>query len=83
MSPKPFSGDVTWGCGYLRQICSVLVRVKRRVLPGMSTFRISNMKIDRTTPLRNNSAALRAPETGKKQEMLGRIPNNQEFLIDQ
>ena len=52
MSPKLFSGDVTWGCGYLRQICSVLVRVKRRVLPGMSTFRISNMKIDRTTPLR-------------------------------
>ena len=52
MPPKPFLGDVTGGCGYLRQICSVLVRVKRRVLPGMSTFRIWNMKIDRTTPLR-------------------------------
>ena len=46
-------GEPTWGCGYLRQICSVLVRVKRRVLPGMSTFRISNMKNDRSTPLRN------------------------------
>ena len=52
MPPKPFFGDVTWGCGYLRQICSVLVRVKRRVLPGMSTFRISNMKNDHSTPLK-------------------------------
>ena len=24
MSRKLFSGDVTWGCGYLSQICSVL-----------------------------------------------------------
>ena len=51
MPPKPFFGDVTWGCGYLSQICSVLVRVKRRVLSGMSTFRISSMKNDRSTPL--------------------------------
>ena len=49
--PKPFFGDVTWGCGYLRQICSVWVRVKKRVLSGMSTFRISSMKNDRSTPL--------------------------------
>ena len=36
---------------YLRQICSVLVRIKRRVLSEMNTFSISSMKIDRTTPL--------------------------------
>ena len=53
MPPKPFSVDVTGGgCRYLRQICSVLVRVKRRVLSGMSIFRISSMKNDRTTPLK-------------------------------
>ena len=51
LPPKPFSGDVTGGCRYLGQICSVWVRVKRRVLSGMSTFRISSMKNDRTTPL--------------------------------
>ena len=53
-SPKRFfktwkNGAIGWG--YLRQICSVLVRVKRRVLSGMRTFRISSMKIDRNTPV--------------------------------
>ena len=55
-SPKRFfktwkNGAIGWG--YLRQICSVLVRVKRRVLSGIRTFRIPNMKNDRTTPLRS------------------------------
>ena len=45
MSPKLFSGDVTWGWRYLRQIYSVLVRVKRRVLSGMSTFRVRAWKM--------------------------------------
>ena len=43
------NGAIGWG--YLRQICSVWVRVKRRVLSGMRTFRISSMKNDRSTPL--------------------------------
>ena len=55
MPLKPFFGDVTWGCGYLRQICSVWVRVKSRVLSGMSIFRISSMKNDRSAPLSGKS----------------------------
>ena len=43
------NGAIGWG--YLRKICSVWVRVKRRVLSGMSKFSISSMKNDRTTPL--------------------------------
>ena len=41
MSPKRFSRDVTGGGG--ADISGKFVRVKRRVLSGMSTFRISSM----------------------------------------
>ena len=45
------NGAFFWG--YLRQICSDLVRVKRRVLSGKSPLRFLSMKIDRT-PLRTS-----------------------------
>ena len=70
MPPKPFFGDVTWGCGYLSQICSVLVRVKRRVLSGMSTFRISSMKNDRSTPLKQSCIVLKLTDNTDQE------PNN-------